>query len=52
MEDDNNTTIYKDNNNNNSADTIPPQRIVVWELVAPTYGYKEIGMKCAVTDLT
>ena len=36
------TTIYKedDNNNNNPVGTIPPQRIVVWEFVAPAYGYK------------
>ena len=47
MEDDNNN-----NNNNNPEGTIPSQWIVVWEFVAPTYGYKEIRIKCAVTDLT
>ena len=40
------------NNNNNHVGTIPPQRIVVWEFVAPTNEYEEIGMKCAVINLT
>ena len=26
------------NNNNNPVGPIPPQQIVVWEFVAPTYG--------------
>ena len=38
-------------NNNNPVGTIPPQRIVVWEFVAPMYGYREIGMKCAMNNL-
>ena len=42
---------YNNKNNNNPVGTIPPQLIVVWEFVAPTYGYKEIGMKCAVINL-
>ena len=32
--------------------TIPAQLIVVWEFVATIYGYEEIGMKCAVINLT
>ena len=28
------------------------KEFVVWEFVAPSYGYKEIGMKCAVNNLT
>ena len=39
-------------NNNNPAGTIPPQRIVVWEFLGSTFGYEEIGMKCAVINLT
>ena len=30
--------------------TISPQRIVVWQFLGPTY--EEIGMKCAVINLT
>ena len=47
-------TFYNNNNNsnNNPVGTILPQRIVVWEYVAPAYGYKEIGMKCSVINLT
>ena len=33
-----------DNNNSKPVCTIPPQRIDVWEFVAPTYGYKQIRM--------
>ena len=40
--------LYINHNNNNPVSTIPPQRVVVWEFVAATYGYEEIGMKCAV----
>ena len=43
---------YNNNNNNNPVSTIPPQRIVVWEFLGPTYGYEEIGMKCDVVNLT
>ena len=41
------TIDQHNNNNNNPAGTIPPQRIVVWEFLGPTYGYEEIGIKCA-----
>ena len=43
---------HNNDNNNNPVGTIPPQQIVVWEFVAPTYGYEEIGMKCAGISLT
>ena len=35
---------------NNPAGTISPQRIVVWQFFGPTY--EEIGIKCAVINLT
>ena len=44
--------VFQSVYNNNPVGTIPPQQIVVWEFVAPTDGYKEIGMKCAVNNLT
>ena len=44
--------VFQSVYNNNPVGNIPPQWIVAWEFVAPTYGYKEIGIKCAVNNLT